>query len=60
MNGSRKTTDARAKRNQLIKAEIEAMLRKDYSLKEALYAAADKWFLTMKHVQRIYYDTRSQ
>ena len=51
-------TAARMKRNRLIKAEIVELIAKGYSLKEALYAVADKWYLSRKMVEKIYYDTR--
>ena len=51
------TTEARSKRNKLMKAELIELLGSGYSMKEASYCVADKYYLSQRQVLRIYYDT---
>ena len=48
----------RDERNRRIKRQIIKLLGEGFSLKEALYIVSDRWYLSMKHVERIYYETR--
>jgi hypothetical protein len=50
----------RSERNKRIKRQITKLQSEGFSLKEALYIVADRWYLSAKHVERIYYETRSQ
>ena len=51
-------TSKRCQRNLRIKAEVSRLIGEGYSLKEASYAVADKWYLSQRQVERIYYETR--
>jgi len=50
-------TRQREHRNRLIKREIQRLLEDGFSLKEARYIVAEKYYLTAEHVKRIYYET---
>jgi hypothetical protein len=51
-------TKLRKLRNLKIKAEVLAELELGLILKEALYAVAERHYLSKKQLERIYYDTR--
>lgn len=48
----------RIERNRRIKKQVIKLNEEGYSLKEALNLVADRWYLSAKHVERIYYETR--
>lgn len=50
-------TDARQKRNSKIKEEITRLRAQGYLLKEAIYAVMEKYYLSYKQVERVYYET---
>lgn len=50
-------TEARQKRNEKIKREVLRLMRDGYTLQQAAYAVAEKYYLSMRQVQRVYYDT---
>lgn len=50
-------TKARRIRNVKIKTQVIDQLDLGLSLKEALYVVSERWYLSMEHVKRIYYET---
>ena len=50
-------TKARSERNKRIKRQIIRQLDMGLSLKEALYVVSERWYLSAKHLERVYYDT---
>lgn len=57
MAAKQATTKGREKRNRLIKMELQELLASGYSMKEASYLLADKYYLSQRQVLRIYYET---
>jgi hypothetical protein len=50
-------TKARKERNVEIKQQVKDELENGLLLKQATYVVAEKYFLSRKHVERIYYET---
>jgi hypothetical protein len=50
----------RIERNKRIKKQVIKLNEEGYSLKEALNLVADRWYLSAKQVERIYYETRME
>ena len=48
----------RKERNIKIKKQVQKLVDDGFSLKEALYLVCERWYLSKKHVERIYYETR--
>ena len=51
-------TKARCERNMKIKKQVVALIKKDYPLKQALHVVGERWYLSAKMVEKIYYGTR--
>jgi hypothetical protein len=51
------TTKARTLRNTRIKSRIIRLMGQGYSLKEASYLTADRYYLSQRTILRVYYET---
>jgi len=51
------TTKARTLRNIRIKSRIITLMGQGYSLKEASYLTADRYYLSQRTILRVYYET---
>ena len=51
-------TAKRKERNSKIKKQVVALIERDYCLKQALHIVAERWYLSAKMVEKIYYETR--
>ena len=47
----------RVKRNQRIKKDVIMQLEIGLNLKEALVVVGERWYLSPRHVETIYYNT---